>query len=126
LVQEIFGPIFPLLEFGNLSEVVTSLSVKEKPLALYYFSKNKKNINRILTQTSSGGVCINDTLIHVANHKLPFGGVGNSGMGGYHGINSFTTFSHAKAVVNSGFTIDMSLKYPPYKDRLKRFKKFLS
>lgn len=126
LNEEIFGPIFPLLVFDDISEIINKLASKEKPLALYFFSKNKENINRVLRQTSSGGVCVNDTIIHVANHKLPFGGVGNSGMGAYHGKYSFKTFSHSKAVVESTFALDIKLKYPPYKNKFKRFKKFLS
>lgn len=123
--EEIFGPVLPLREFEQIEEVIQFINSREKPLALYYFSRNKKNIRLLLYSTSSGGVCINDTLLHVANHKLPFGGVGNSGMGQYHGKYSFDTFSRYKAVVSSSSCIDIKLKYPPYKTKLKLFKKLL-
>lgn len=126
LSEEIFGPIFPILEFENIDDVISYINKREKPLALYYFTRNRKKINKILSQTSSGGVCINDTIIHVANHRLPFGGVGNSGMGAYHGKYSFDMFTHKKAMVKSSFFIDIPIKYPPYKGKLEKFKRFLS
>ncbi|WP_282019066.1 aldehyde dehydrogenase [Salegentibacter mishustinae] len=112
--EEIFGPILPVMEFGELTEAISYINGNEKPLALYYFGKNK-TAKRVLRETSSGGACINDTLIHVANHKLPFGGVGNSGMGKYHGKESYLAFTHERGVVNSSTKLDIPLKYPPYK-----------
>ncbi len=126
LSEEIFGPIFPLMTFDDIQEVITYINEREKPLALYFFSKDKQAVHKILGQTSSGSVCINDTIIHVANHRLPFGGVGNSGMGAYHGKYSFDTFTHKKATVVSSFSVDFPIKYPPYKGKLDKFKRFLS
>ena len=123
--DEIFGPILPLFEFETIDEVISFVNKREKPLALYYFSKNKKSIKRVLSETSSGGVCINDTLIHAGTHTLPFGGVGNSGMGRYHGKYGFDTFSHLKSVVTSSSKIDFKVKYPPYKEKLAKFKRFI-
>ena len=125
LSEEIFGPIFPLMTFDDIEEVITYINEREKPLALYFFTKNKKQINKMLRQTSSGGVCINDTIIHVANHRLPFGGVGNSGMGAYHGKYSFDTFTHKKATVMSSISFDIPIKYPPYKGKFETFKRLL-
>lgn len=112
--QEIFGPILPVMEFTELHEALTYIHEREKPLALYYFGNNE-TAKKVLKETSSGGVCINDTLLHVANHKLPFGGVGNSGMGKYHGKESFLAFTHERGVVSSSTKLDIPLKYPPYK-----------
>jgi aldehyde dehydrogenase (NAD+) len=112
--EEIFGPILPVMEFGELSEALSYINKNEKPLALYYFGKDE-SAEKVLRETSSGGTCINDTLLHVANHKLPFGGVGNSGMGKYHGKESFLAFTHERGVVNSTTKLDIPLKYPPYK-----------
>lgn len=125
MTEEIFGPILPLKTFYNIDDVITFIKSREKPLALYYFTNDRKNSAKVLRETSSGGACVNDTLIHVANHRLPFGGVGNSGMGLYHGKYGFDTFSHHKSVVRSSFSIDIKLKYPPYKKKLERFKRFI-
>lgn len=111
--QEIFGPILPIITFNDINEVVEFLGVKAKPLALYYFSNNKC-VADILVKTSSGGVCINDTILHVANEHLPFGGVGESGMGKYHSQESFMAFSNKRSVLKSSNKIDFSMKYPPY------------
>ena len=107
---EIFGPIFPVLEFENLDDVIKEVNNREKPLALYYFSNNNEKVDKVLKYTTSGGMVINDTLMHVSTTYLPFGGVGNSGMGKYHGKDSFYTFSNAKAVVNRGTWYDVTLK----------------
>ncbi|PKD20462.1 aldehyde dehydrogenase, partial [Salegentibacter salinarum] len=96
--EEIFGPILPVMEFNEIDDALSYINRNEKPLALYYFGKNN-GAEKVLRETSSGGACINDTLLHVANHKLPFGGVGNSGMGKYHGIESFLAFTHERGVV---------------------------
>lgn len=121
--DEIFGPIMPILEFNNLDEAIEMVNSRPKPLALYFFSKNEKSIEKVLTYTSSGGVCINETIMHVASLYLPFGGVGDSGMGKYHGRASFDTFTHHKSVVKKGFSIDVPLRYPPYNDKIKYIKK---
>ncbi|WP_243870527.1 aldehyde dehydrogenase [Salegentibacter sp. BDJ18] len=112
--EEIFGPILPVMEFEEIEQALSYINKNEKPLALYYFGKDN-GADKVLRETSSGGACINDTLLHVANHKLPFGGVGNSGMGKYHGKESFLAFTHERGVVNSTTKLDIPLKYPPYK-----------
>ncbi|MBU5592003.1 aldehyde dehydrogenase [Clostridium sp. MSJ-4] len=122
--EEIFGPIFPLLEFEDLSEVIHFVNSRPKPLALYYFSENKTSQETILKNTASGGSCINDTIIHVASHHIPFGGVGESGMGGYHGKSSFETFSHYKSVIKRG-RLDINFRYAPYKERFNLLKKIM-
>ncbi len=121
--EEIFGPILPILEFENIDEVIEHVNKNEKPLAFYYFGKNKK-AKDVLNRTTSGGGCINDTLMHIANDNLPFGGVGNSGLGKYHGKDSFLAFSNARAIVTTPTWIDLPLKYAPFK-RFKLIKKLL-
>ena len=122
--DEIFGPILPVLEFEYLNEVIDTINERPKPLALYFFSNNEKNISRILQRTTSGGACINETIIHVASLYLPFGGVGESGMGKYHGASSFETFSHIKSVVKKDFSMDVPLRYPPFSSsKLSKLKK---
>ncbi|GAA0121083.1 aldehyde dehydrogenase [uncultured Clostridium sp.] len=121
--EEIFGPIMPILEFESLDDVIDVVNSRPKPLALYFFSKSESSIKKILNYTSSGGVCINETIMHVASLYLPFGGVGESGMGKYHGRASFDTFTHYKSVVKKGFSIDVPLRYPPYNDKIKYIKK---
>jgi len=112
--EEIFGPILPMLTFEGREEIIRFITEREKPLALYYFGDEKRGW-RIIRRTSSGGACINDTIMHIANEGLPFGGVGNSGMGSYHGRLSFDAFSHRRAVVASPTWIDMPFRYMPYK-----------
>ena len=112
--REIFGPILPVMTFEILSDALAYINKNEKPLAFYYFGNNNK-AKHILRKSTSGGACINDTIMHVANHHLPFGGVGNSGMGNYHGHRSFLAFSNQRAVVFSPTWIDIPLKYPPFK-----------
>lgn len=112
--EEIFGPILPALSFKNIDDAVDYINSNEKPLAFYYFGKNKK-AKEILRKTTSGGACINDTLLHIANHKLPFGGVGNSGTGKYHGRQSFLAFSNQRAVLSTPTWIDLPFKYVPYR-----------
>ncbi len=117
--SEIFGPILPVLEFEKTSEVISIVKGKEKPLALYVFSKDEDNQNEILENLSYGGGVINDTLIHIANGNLPFGGVGSSGVGSYHGKHSFETFSHKKSIIRRSFRFDLALRYPPYLGKLR-------
>lgn len=111
--NEIFGPILPVMSFDHIDEPITYINNNEKPLAFYYFGKNS-NAKEVLTKTTSGGACINDTLMHITNHKLPFGGVGNSGMGKYHGKDSFLAFSNQRAVVTTPTWLDLPLKYVPF------------
>ncbi|VEU80286.1 aldehyde dehydrogenase [Haploplasma axanthum] len=118
--EEIFGPILPILTFEKVNEVFEYLSKEEKPLAFYAFTRNKEIKKRILTTTSSGGLIFNDTLMHFANNNLPFGGVGYSGMGKYHGIDTFKTFSHYKAVVDRKTWLDINIRYQPITEKKKR------
>ena len=113
--EEIFGPILPVLEFENLDELIFEIRRLEKPLAFYYFSKDKKKADNVIKSCSFGGGCINDCIMHLTNDNLPFGGVGMSGMGSYHGKKSFEVFSHLKSVFIKG-KIEINVKYPPYKN----------
>ena len=112
--EEIFGPIFPLLTFDTTEEAIAFVVEREKPLALYYFGSQSKG-ERVLERTSSGGACLNDVIMHITNENMPFGGVGNSGMGSYHGKKSFDTFSHHKSVVTTTPKIDLPFRYMPYR-----------
>lgn len=114
--EEIFGPILPVLEYEDLSGVITAVNSRPSPLALYFFSTNKENEEKIVKNIPYGGGCINDTLVHLATSHMPFGGVGNSGMGGYHGKASFDSFSHKKSILKKSFLIDVWLRYPPFND----------
>jgi aldehyde dehydrogenase (NAD+) len=121
--DEIFGPLLPILEFDNIKEAIEVVLNKDKPLACYLFTQDKEKEKQVLEKVSAGGVCINDTIVHLTNTHLPFGGVGGSGMGAYHGYFSFKTFSHFKAVVKRWFIFDLKLRYPPYIDNIKLIKK---
>lgn len=124
--DEIFGPILPMIEYDNLNYAIESINSRPKPLALYIFSNNKNFQDKILLECSSGGCCINDTILHLASPYLPFGGVGNSGIGSYHGKATFDTFTHYKSVLKRSFLVDLALKYPPYNEKnLKQLKMFL-
>jgi aldehyde dehydrogenase (NAD+) len=112
--EEIFGPVLPILTFRKIEETIGYINTQEKPLAFYYFGKNRK-AREVLAGTTSGGGCINDTIIHFANHHLPLGGVGNSGQGKYHGHNSFLAFSNSRAIMTSPTWIDLPIKYVPFK-----------
>jgi aldehyde dehydrogenase (NAD+) len=112
--EEIFGPLLPILTFTEVSEPINYINQNEKPLAFYYFGSNEK-AKEILYQTTSGGVCINDALMHITNHNLPFGGVGNSGVAKYHGKESFLVFSNRRAMVSTPTWIDLPFKYVPFK-----------
>lgn len=123
--EEIFGPILPVLEYTDLKEAIAQINARPKPLALYIFSKDKHKQQQVLQETSSGGVCINDTVMHVGVSTLPFGGVGDSGIGTYHGKASFDTFSHYKSVLRKGFRFDPNWRYPPYKNKLSLLKRII-
>ena len=125
MTEEIFGPILPVIEFNNIQDVISFVNKREKPLALYYFSENKKNINNILRCTTSGGVTINDTVIHVANGNLPFGGVGSSGIGNYHGKASFDAFTHKRSVMERGTFVEFNIRFAPYKEKINILKKVM-
>ena len=121
--DEIFGPLLPVITYDDLSGAIDFVNVRPKPLALYVFSRDKARQERVLRETSSGGGCINDTVIHETVTGLPFGGVGDSGMGKYHGKASFDTFSHDRSIVRNNFLLDIFLRYPPYRDHLKWLKR---
>jgi len=112
--EEIFGPILPILTYSRIEDAIQFVNDRAKPLALYMFSKSQKNIDKVMNETSAGGVSINDTLMHIANPNLPFGGVGESGIGAYHGKSSFDTFSHKKSVLHKSFIIDAPVRYAPF------------
>ena len=120
--EEIFGPILPFLTYDDLDEVITRIRQMPRPLALYIFSTNKKNQDKVMGQISFGGGCINDTIVHLVNKELPFGGVGDSGMGAYHGKHSFDTFGHKKAIYQQTTLLDLPVRYPPYKGKEKLLK----
>jgi len=121
--EEIFGPIMPILTYKNIDSLVDILKGQEKPLAFYFFSENISEAERIVDLVSFGGGCINDTIMHLTNDNLPFGGVGRSGMGSYHGRRSFDTFTHEKSVLKKG-KMELQLKYPPYNEKKKAFIKW--
>lgn len=122
--EEIFGPIMPIIEFTDLKELLNKINRLEKPLAFYYFSKDKKKAKKVTSYSFFGGACINDTIMHLTNDNLPFGGVGRSGMGSYHGKKSFETFSHYKSLLVKG-KLEVNVKYPPYNKKKLDIVKFL-
>jgi aldehyde dehydrogenase (NAD+) len=123
--EEIFGPILPILTFEHVDEVISELKPREKPLALYYFGEKEKDQEKVMNSLSFGGGCINDTLYHLANPNLPFGGVGSSGMGGYHGKHSFDTFSHHKSILQQTTKFDLPFRYPGGKLTLSLIKRLM-
>ncbi|TDP02126.1 aldehyde dehydrogenase [Flavobacterium sp. 245] len=123
--EEIFGPILPILSYENEADIENIISKYEKPLAFYVFSENKTFAKKLITNYSFGGGCINDTVVHFSNKRLPFGGVGHSGLGAYHGQLSFDIFSHHKAVVKKANWLDLPMRYAPYKDKLTSLKRLL-
>ncbi|MGD1857882.1 MAG: aldehyde dehydrogenase [Leptolyngbyaceae cyanobacterium] len=125
--DEIFGPILPVLTYDRFDQALAQVNARPKPLALYLFSRDRAKQQRVLTETSSGGVCLNDTVLHIGVPGLPFGGVGQSGMGSYHGKASFDTFSHYKSVLKKTFWFDLDWRYAPYKaSKLAQIKKLVT
>lgn len=122
--EEIFGPILPIITYDNFDEVLEIIQSKSKPLSLYLFSEDENMTHRVVEELSFGGGAINDTLIHLANPNLPFGGVGSSGIGQYHGKYSFDTFSHMKSYTFKSTRLESSLFFPPYKGKFKYIKTF--
>nr|WP_312578165.1 aldehyde dehydrogenase [Sedimentibacter sp.] len=123
--EEIFGPILPIIVYEDLDEVVRLINNKPKPLALYLFTKSKKVEKKIINEVSYGGGCINDTIVHLATSYMGFGGVGESGMGSYHGKASLDTFSHKKSILKKSNLLDIPLRYPPFKNNLKLLRKIM-
>jgi aldehyde dehydrogenase (NAD+) len=120
--EEIFGPLLPVIYFDDLGEVMRKIAARPRPLALYYFSSDRRTQERVMRELSFGGGCINDTMFQYGNPALPLGGIGHSGMGRYHGPHSFHTFSHQKSVVKKATWIDIPFRYPPYAGKLKWLK----
>ena len=112
--EEIFGPVLPVIEVGSMAEAAAFVRQGQKPLALYIFTNNKESERLFTERVSFGGGCVNDTVMHLSNANLPFGGVGASGMGAYHGAKTFETFSHAKSILKTSNWIDLPLRYQPY------------
>ncbi len=123
--DELFGPLLPIMPYQTLDEAIQMVRENPKPLALYVFTENKSTEKQVLSQLSFGGGCVNDTISHVVNHHLPFGGVGNSGMGAYHGKYSFELFSHAKSILKKSTCFDIGITFPPYGNKLGLVRKFL-
>ena len=124
--EEIFGPLLPVLTYETVEEVIGRLRERPKPLALYVFSRRRDFVEKVTGETSSGGVCINDTIVHLASKHLPFGGVGESGMGSYRGKKTFDTFSHRKSILERSTALDPLFRYPPYGTLKESFRKLLT
>lgn len=124
--QEIFGPILPIIEYESLDEAIAYIKQFEKPLALYVYSNRSSVQNKIMDEVPFGGGCINESIMHVGQSQLPFGGVGESGIGSYHGKTSFEAFSHYKSVLKKSTLTDLPIKYPPYKNNVGLIKKLMS
>ncbi|QJC51527.1 aldehyde dehydrogenase [Paenibacillus albicereus] len=124
--EELFGPVLPVIGIDSVDEAIRLVNSKPKPLALYLFTKSDEAVEKVIARCSFGGGTVNDTMMHLINPELPFGGVGPSGIGAYHGRHSFELFSHRKSVVRRGFRLASSLTFPPYTpDKMKMIKKFL-
>ena len=121
--EEVFGPVLPVLSWKNFDELIDFINARPKPLGMYYFSRAKRDLDVLIEKTSSGGVLVNDTITHFINHSMPFGGVGESGMGAYHGKYGFETFSHYKPVMIKPTFLDVPMRYPPFANKLKWLKK---
>ena len=122
---EIFGPILPIISYETEEDIATIIGKYDKPLAFYIFSNKNGFAKKLIQQYSFGGGTINDTTVHFANHRLPFGGVGESGIGGYHGKQTFDTFSHKKGIVSRGTWLDVPTRYAPYKGKLNQLKNLM-
>jgi aldehyde dehydrogenase (NAD+) len=123
--DEIFGPILPIIPYESLDEAIGLINDRPKPLAFYIFSENHQKAQQVISRIPFGGGCVNDTLIHLANPNLPFGGVGGSGIGSYHGSKSFDTFTHFKSVYSQGTKVDIPVRYPPYEGKMRLIKFFM-
>jgi aldehyde dehydrogenase (NAD+) len=123
--QEIFGPILPIIAYKTEKEIYSIIESFEKPLAFYVFSNHLHFIRRLIRNLSFGGGTTNDTLVHFANHRMPFGGVGFSGIGAYHGKHSFDTFTFEKGMTTRYNWLDLPVRYAPYRDKMKALKFFM-
>ena len=125
MTDEIFGPILPVIKYKDIDDIKYYISKYKNPLALYVFSQDKDFCEDVITRFSFGGGCVNDTISHVASSYLPFGGIGTSGIGNYHGKSSFDTFTHTKSIVKKSTKIDFNLVFPPYKEKINLIKKIM-
>ena len=123
--EEIFGPIMPIIEINSIEEGVNFIKSKSKPLAAYVFSEDKFIQDKLIKEISCGGICVNDTIVHISTATLPFGGVGDSGIGRYHGKTSFDTFSNFKSVMRRTMAKDLPIRFPPYVKNLKIVEKLI-
>ncbi len=123
--EEIFGPVLPVIEYDTLDEAISLVQQNPDPLALYFFSRSKTSFERVRSALRFGGACINDTIVHIVSFTLPFGGVGTSGMGRYHGRASFDAFTYKKSVMKRRFAFDLSFRYPPYSGFAERIIRYL-
>ena len=124
--EEIFGPILPVISYTNLEDAIEQVNDLPKPLSCYIFSSKKEQVKKILNEISFGGGAVNDAVMHIANSKLPFGGVGDSGIGSYHGESGFKTFSHYKSILEKTTLMELSLKYYPHsKTKLNWIQRFI-
>ncbi|WP_035992264.1 aldehyde dehydrogenase [Leptolyngbya sp. KIOST-1] len=123
--EEIFGPLLPILTYRDLDDAIAAVNQRPKPLALYLFSRDRQVQTQVIDRTTAGSMCLNDVVVQVAVWNLPFGGVGSSGMGSYHGQYSFDTFSNLKSVLKKPFWLDVDWRYPPYQDKVKVFRKLI-
>ena len=123
--EEIFGPILPMLTYRSFDEAISFIRGREKPLALYIFSKDRRHISAVQQTLTYGGGCVNETVVHLSNPSMPFGGVGSSGMGSYHAKQGFDTFTHEKSVLRKALWLDIPVRYAPYDDRLTRLLRLL-
>ncbi|WIY59428.1 aldehyde dehydrogenase [Bacillus arachidis] len=121
--EEIFGPILPIMDYNDLDEVIHMVNNQPKPLALYVFTENKNVEKQVLGRISFGGGCVNDTMSHMANLHLPFGGVGNAGFGAYHGKHSFDAFTHHKSILKKSSRVELGLVFPPYRNKIEILRK---
>ncbi len=117
--EEIFGPLLPVMEYSDINEAIEIINGMPRPLALYVFTESGQIEKRVLERTLSGGGCVNDTISHVGSTTLPFGGIGDSGIGSYHGKTGFDAFTHERGILKRSTLFDMSLRYPPYGKRLR-------
>lgn len=123
--EEIFGPLLPVIPYRTLNEAEEFVRAREKPLALYLFTKSSKTEKRVLNKLAFGGACVNDTISHISSDGLAFGGVGQSGMGAYHGVHSFETFSHRKGIYKKYSLFELPMRYQPYGDKINGLLRFL-
>jgi aldehyde dehydrogenase (NAD+) len=126
MAEEIFGPILPILTYKKLDDDPPLITARDKPLALYVFAQDQRAIDTVVDNTTAGGTCINNAMVHFANSHLPFGGVGPSGLGSYHGFHGFRAFSHERAVLRQGRVDMLKSVYPPYGAKVARMIKWMT